>query len=159
MKPLHFVPSNYLRQQYGVPVCQYIPSQAVDAQVVAAFFEALSPVELDAYQRAMAAQKENLGRIDIAQEHQLQRLRYEVQLASRQFRRVDPDNRLVAAELERRWEEALRALKQAEETITQHQQLVKKPIELSEELRVAFSTEIDARREFWLLLISWTRYV
>jgi len=40
---------NSLRQQYGVPVCQYIPAQAVDAQVAAAFFEALSPVELDAY--------------------------------------------------------------------------------------------------------------
>lgn len=97
---------SYLRQQDGVPVRQYIPAQAGDAHVVAAFFEALSPVELDAYQRAMAAQKETLDRIDLAHQQQVQRLGYEAQLAERQLRRVDPDNRLVAAELERRWEEA-----------------------------------------------------
>ena len=140
---------NSLRQQYGVPVCQYIPAPAVDAQVVAAFFEALSPVELDAYHRAMAAQKETLGRIDIAHEHQLQRLRYEAQLAERQFRRVDPDNRLVAAELERRWEEALRALKQAEETIAQHQQRIERPLELSDELKEAFSAIGEHLPQFW----------
>jgi len=140
---------NSLRQQYGVPVCQFIPAQAVDAQVVAAFFEVLSPVELDAYQRAMAAQKENLGLIDTALEHQLQRLRYEAQLAERQFRRVDPDNRLVAAELERRWEEALRALKQAEETILKHQQRIEKPMELSAELKAAFSAIGEHLPQLW----------
>ena len=140
---------NYLRQQYGVPVCQFIPAPAVDVQVVAAFFEALSPVELDAYHRAMTAQKETLGHIDIAHEHQLQRLRYEAQLAERQFRRVDPDNRLVASELERRWEEALRALKEAEETITQHQQQIEKPMELSDELKVAFSAIGEHLPKLW----------
>ena len=140
---------NYLRQQYGVPVCQFIPAPVVDVQVVAAFFEALSPVELDAYQRAMATQKETLGRIDIAHEHQLQRLHYEAQLAQRQFRRVDPDNRLVASELERRWEEALRALKQAEETITQHQQRVERPLELSDELKEAFTNIGEHLPQFW----------
>jgi DNA invertase Pin-like site-specific DNA recombinase len=140
---------NSLRQQYGVPVCQFIPAQAVDAQVVAAFFEVMSPVELDALKRAMAAQKENLSLIDTAHEHQLQRLRYEAQLAERQFRRVDPDNRLVAAELERRWEEALRALKQAEETIIQHQQQIEKPMELSAELREAFSAIGEHLPQLW----------
>ena len=43
---------NYLRQQYGVPVCQYIPADPIDAAVVQAFFAALSPLELDAYSRA-----------------------------------------------------------------------------------------------------------
>jgi len=130
---------NSLRQQYGVPVCQFIPAQAVDAQVVAAFFEVMSPVELDALKRAMAAQKENLDLIDTALEHQLQRLRYEVQLAERQFRRVDPDNRLVAAELERRWEETLRALKQAEDDIIHRRQQVEKPRQLPQELKAAFT--------------------
>jgi len=38
-------------------------------------------------------------------------------LAERQFNRVDPDNRLVAAELERRWEAALLELRRAEEAL------------------------------------------
>jgi hypothetical protein len=49
-----------------------------------------------------------------AQAQQVERLRYQVALAERQFLHVDPDNRLVAAELERRWEQALSELKQAE---------------------------------------------
>ncbi len=50
----------------------------------------------------------------IAHQQQLQRLRYEAQLAEKQYRLVDPENRLVAGELERRWEQALQAVSQAE---------------------------------------------
>ena len=50
-------------------------------------------------------------------EQQLERKRYEAALAERQFNRVDPDNRLVAAELERRWEAALNEVRAAEEAV------------------------------------------
>lgn len=113
---------NYLRQQYRVPVCQNIPADPVDAAVVEAFFQALSPAELDAYAHAVQRQQDRAERIDHAQRQQLERLRYQAALAERQFLRADPDNRLVAGELERRWEEALRALKQAEETAAQPEQ-------------------------------------
>ena len=43
-------------------------------------------------------------------ERQLERKRYAAALAERQFNRVDPDNRLVAAELERRWQAQRKAL-------------------------------------------------
>jgi hypothetical protein len=112
---------NYLRQQYRVPVCQNLPADAIDRAVVAAFFAALSPVELDVYATAVAAQQAQHERLDHVQQQQLVRLRYEAELAQRQFTRVDPDNRLVAAELESRWEATLSALKQAESTYTQQQ--------------------------------------
>ena len=48
------------------------------------------------------------------EEQQMERLRYQSKLAERQFNRVDPDNRLVASELERRWEAALVELRRAE---------------------------------------------
>jgi hypothetical protein len=51
----------------------------------------------------------------------LQRLRYEAALAERQYRRVDPDNRLVAAELERRWEAALVELRRGEEAMARRE--------------------------------------
>ncbi len=106
----------YLRAQYGVPVCQRIPADPVDDAVVAAFFAAFAPVELDAYARAVAVRRAHDQALDQARQQQLERVRYETELAQRQFTRVDPDNRLVAAELERRWEVALSALKQAEAT-------------------------------------------
>ena len=49
----------------------------------------------------------------------MERLRYQAALAERQFDRVDPDNRLVAAELERRWEAALVELRRAEAALAQ----------------------------------------
>ena len=105
---------NYLHQQYHVPVCQYIPGDPIDAHVVAVFFQALSPIELDAYERAVAAQNEAQEKVELAHSQQLERLQYQAELTWRQFNRVDPDNRLVAAGLEKRWEVALRALREAE---------------------------------------------
>jgi len=76
--------------------------------------EAVVPAEIDALSKAR-----KMGyHADEALRHvQEQRLRYQASLAERQFNRVDPDNRLVAAELERRWEAALLELRQAEEAL------------------------------------------
>ena len=100
--------------RYQVPVCQAIPGAPIDTAVAAAFFAAFAPIELDAYAQAVAAQQAHAEQLALAQRQQLERPRYEAELARRQFTRVDPDNRLVAAELEARWEAALCALKQAE---------------------------------------------
>jgi hypothetical protein len=122
---------NHLRQQYGVPVCQNIPGDPVDQAVIKAFFEALSPIELDVYARALAAHKQSADQADQARQHPIERLRYQAALAQRQFNRVDPDNRLVAAELEARWEAALRELKHAEEAAAQAKQVVVVPFALT----------------------------
>jgi DNA invertase Pin-like site-specific DNA recombinase len=129
---------NYLRQQYHVPVCQYIHADPVDEKIVEAFFQALSPVELDVYSAAVATQQATAQNVTHAHHQHLERLRYEATLAGRQFNHVDPDNRLVAAELEKRWEGALADLKQAEET--EATRIISPPslLALSSELQTAF---------------------
>ncbi len=128
---------NYLRQQYRVPVCQNLPADPIDAHVVGLFLAALSPVKLDLYERAVAALEQDDERVQQAQQQQLQRLRYQARLAERQFHQADPDNRLVAAELEKRWEAALRELKEAEEKCQRDQQ-PRAPASLNAEEREAF---------------------
>ena len=128
---------NYLRQQYRVPVCQYIPANIVDDYVVNAFFEALSQVELDAYSQAIKSQSKLDQSVERAHQQQLERLRYQAALAERQFNQVDPDNRLVAGALEKRWEAALTELQQAEAQYSQRQP-AKSDLELSPELKVVF---------------------
>lgn len=140
---------NYLRQTRGVPVCQRIPADPIDGQVVQAFFQALSPIELDAYEQTLQTQGETAPKIEHAQEQQLKRLRYEVALAQRQYDQVDPDNRLVAAELERRWEAALVALKQAEESCALEQQSIQTPASLPAELKTAFSAIGQKLPQIW----------
>jgi DNA invertase Pin-like site-specific DNA recombinase len=129
---------NYLRQQYHVPVCQYIHADPVDIQVVEVFFQALSPVELDVYAAAVATQQATEQQVLHAKEQHLERLRYEAQLSERQFNRVDPDNRLVAAELEKRWETALAQLKSAEEAMTVQEVSPSPLLALNPELQTAF---------------------
>jgi DNA invertase Pin-like site-specific DNA recombinase len=94
---------NFLHQQYQVPVCQRIRSQPIDDFVVQAFFQALSPIELEVYEQALQTQQQVDQQARQAQEQQLERLRYQAALAQHQYNQVDPENRLVAAELERRW--------------------------------------------------------
>jgi DNA invertase Pin-like site-specific DNA recombinase len=129
---------NALRQQYHVPVCQCIPADAVDQHVVEIFFQAFSPVEVDVYAAAVATQQATAQQLTHAYQQQLERLRYEAALAQRQFNRVDPDNRLVAAELEKRWEAALAELKQAEEAQAPHGPSPLTLPALSPELKAAF---------------------
>jgi DNA invertase Pin-like site-specific DNA recombinase len=140
---------NQLRQQYGVPVCQNIPGDPVDRAVIKAFFEALSPVEFDVYARALAAHKQSLNQARHARQQQIERLRYQAALAQRQFNRVDPDNRLVAAELEARWEAALRELKQAEDAAAQADQVVVVPFALTAELKAAFTAVGKKLPQIW----------
>ncbi len=110
----HYI-CNHLRQQYQVLICQHLPADPIDDFVVGAFFEALSPAELDLYDEAAAAIRREAEVIQRARLEQIDRLRYQARLAERQFTRSDPENRLVAGELERRWEVALQELRQAED--------------------------------------------
>ena len=113
---------NYLRQQYQVPVCQYIPADPIDDHVVALFLDAFSAVELDLYDKVVENARQEHKELLCSHQQQLERLRYRARLAERQFNQSDPDNRLVTAELERRWEQSLRDLKAAQEAFERQQQ-------------------------------------
>jgi len=105
----------YLRSQAHAPVCQRLPADPVDQQVVVAFFDALAPAELDLYAQALAQRRQQQAELDQAQRYSVQRLEYAADQARRRYEQVDPAYRLVAAELERRWEAALQALQEAQE--------------------------------------------
>jgi len=81
--------------------------------VVDAFFAALAPAELDLLDEVLAAHQADDARLAQQYTDRLVRAEYEARLAQRQYQAVDPDNRLVAAELERRWEVALRTVAEA----------------------------------------------
>jgi Recombinase zinc beta ribbon domain len=132
---------NYLRAQTQAPVCQRLSAAPVDQHVVAAFFQALAPVALDRYEQAMQQRRQQQDAVDRAHQLPLQRLRYEADLARRRYERVDPENRLVADELERRWEAALQALHEAEEHYHHLQQANKVvPLSIPRTLRTAFTS-------------------
>jgi DNA invertase Pin-like site-specific DNA recombinase len=140
---------NHLHATRGEPVCQHLPADPIDAEVVAAFFAAVTPAELEAWAQAHDARRQAEAALDRAGRLQVERLRYQAALAERQFHRIDPDNRLVAAELERRWELALRELRQAEDALARHRVARAKPEALSAEDRARFLTLGPQLPAFW----------
>lgn len=100
-----------LSRAYGERNCWNLHVPSIDRAVVGAFFEAIAPAELDLLDEVLAGQQAERERLGQQYADQVARADYEARLAERQYRAVDPDNRLVAAELERRWELALRGLR------------------------------------------------
>src|SRR5438128_1987853 len=93
-------------------------SRAVDAEVVQAFLEAVSPESLPIAMQVLDQIEHDLAGQRRQRELQLEQARYDARLAQRQYERIDPDNRLVASELERRWNEKLERVAQLEQAHT-----------------------------------------
>lgn len=140
---------NFLQRSQGGSLCQHLPADPIDARVAAAFFAAIGPAELEAWSRARDARRQADEALDRAEAQQVERLRYQALLAERQYNRVDPDNRLIAAELERRWETALRELRQAEDALARHRAGNGKPEALTPEERDAFLALGPKLPELW----------
>ena len=104
-----------LTDAYRAPMCLSVDGSGIDAAVVEAFFAALQPAELDLLEELLATHQADHQRRLQHDTDQVKRAEYDARLAERQYQAVDPDNRLVAAELERRWELALRAMAEARE--------------------------------------------
>ena len=91
----------------------------VDGAVSQALLSALRPAALQAAFEAYEKETQQGSRKIEALELALQQARYESQRARKQFDAVEPENRLVCGELEKRWEQALRAEAQAEQALEQ----------------------------------------
>ena len=114
--------SNVVRYQcqgahvnHGTERCISFGGLRVDRAVSEAVLCVLKPLGVEAALRAIEerqrASREVLRQAELA----LEAARFEAKRAHRQYDVVDPDNRLVAGELERRWNERLAVVRQREE--------------------------------------------
>jgi DNA invertase Pin-like site-specific DNA recombinase len=92
---------------YAEPVCQSLAGGPLDDLVGRQALLALEPAALELSLRAVADVQAERGRLDRQWRLRLERSRYEAERAARQYRACEPENRMVARELERRWEQAL----------------------------------------------------
>lgn len=89
------------------------PDRAVAAEILKAVEGNAIEAALEA--AARSAEQHNQQRRALSLE--LEQAQYEVRLATRRYEAVDPDNRLVAAELEARWNVALRTAGEIEQRL------------------------------------------
>lgn len=99
---------------HGTDPCISFGSLRVDLAVGAEVVRLLQPLGVEAAIQAIEARRMEAGERQRQLELALQQARYEAALARRQYDAVDPDNRLVAGELERRWNAALAVVQERE---------------------------------------------
>jgi excisionase family DNA binding protein len=94
----------------GLPRCMTFGGPRVDTAISKELLRAVEPMAIEA---ALEAERMHRDRQD-EQQHildlELQQARYEANLAERRYAACDPDNRLIAAQLEKNWETALRRI-------------------------------------------------
>jgi DNA invertase Pin-like site-specific DNA recombinase len=104
--------------EYAEPICQGLAGGVLDDLVAARVLAALEPAVLELSLAAADDLEQERARLHQNWQQQVERARYEAERARRQHDAVEPENRLVARELERRWEEALREQRRLEEDYT-----------------------------------------
>ncbi len=92
---------------YGEASCQSLKAAPLDTLVSGLVLEALKPAAIEASLAVVANLESERAALDRHWRQRLERARYEVERARRQYAAVEPENRLVARTLERDWEAAL----------------------------------------------------
>ncbi len=127
--------------------CVGFSNMRIDAAVSAEVLCAISPLAIDAALQ-LIADREQAGAERLRQsELALQQARYEETHARRQYDAIDPDNRLVAGELERRWNDRLAAVARLEEQIRSLQN--EQPRALHDDERATLLALADDLPQLW----------
>ena len=111
--------------------CVRLSADLIDQAVGQRILEILQPEQIEIAFRAVQELERRSQAIDQQWRMRMERLEYQAQIAQRRYEEVDPSNRLVAATLEQRWNEALQARASAQDEFNQHRQ--QQGLELTEE--------------------------
>ena len=101
------------------PKCISFGGLAVDTAVVGQMLLVVRPAAVDAARLVATQEADRRQEVVKALSLEVEAARYAAALLHRQYDAVDPDNRLVAAELERRWNEALQKVRTLEAKLHQ----------------------------------------
>jgi excisionase family DNA binding protein len=91
----------------GLPRCLGFGGPRIDAAIAEEILRVVEPMAIEAALEAERRYMENQVERQRMAELELQQARYEASLAERRYAACDPDNRLIAAQLEKSWEAAL----------------------------------------------------
>src|SRR5207249_6659953 len=100
--------------QTGSAACVSCSGTAVEDAVAQQLLQAIAPQAIDAAIAAAQRVGERHREQRQALQLELEQARYDAQLAARRYEHVDPEKRLVAAELETRWNAALERVREGE---------------------------------------------
>ena len=107
--------------QLGQRRCLSVAGKRIDETIAAEMLRAVAPMAIEAVEEAdRMLRDEDQDRRRIA-ELELQQAQYDASLAERRYAACDPDNRLIAAQLEKAWETALQRVERCRERLDRMQ--------------------------------------
>ncbi|WP_332437931.1 DNA-binding protein [Burkholderia ubonensis] len=90
------------------PKCMSFGGSRIDAAIARELMRVVEPMAIEAALQAEQMRMDTLSEQRRIIELELQQAQYEATLAERRYAACDPDNRLIAAQLEKNWEAAMR---------------------------------------------------
>jgi len=157
------------QMSYLAGQCQTFPVRYLDQAITEVFLEAIQPAQIETTLAALDVLEKQRQALDRYWQLRLERARYQVHHAQRQYDAVDPDNRLVARELEKRWNEALNAAQELEQEYAIVQRTELRPLDaeaqrqvrqLAEDLPAVWNapttTAVDRKRLLRVVIIEVT---
>jgi len=127
--------------------CLNVGAIQIDQAVTEAFLRALTPAAVEATEQAVRQLEADHDAALSQWRLAVERARYEAERAERQYRAVEPENRLVARGLETEWEKRLRDLAAAESELERRQQ--QRPRTLSPEEKSRLRALGSDLRKVW----------
>jgi hypothetical protein len=101
--------------EHGRPICQSVNGEQIDKRIGELLVETMTPLALDVTLAVQQELETRMEEVDRLRRKQVERARYDADLAQRRYLHVDPANRLVADSLEAEWNNKLRALNEAQQ--------------------------------------------
>jgi Recombinase zinc beta ribbon domain len=132
---------------YAEPLCLSFGGEPLEQLVNEQVLQVVTPAAVELSLRAAADSQRQRAELDHHWQLRLERARQEVARAFRQYNAVEPENRLVARTLERRWEEALRAQQGLEEEYDRFRQ--EQPVQLSAAERAQIEALVQDLPAVW----------
>ncbi len=124
---------------------QNLSAAVVDELVARQVLQVLEPAAIELALEAEARIQREQDRLEKHWQQELERAQYKTQRARRQYDAVEPENRLVARELERHWEKTLLAERKAREEYERFQHSHPKDLSAADRQRILeLSTDIPA---------------
>lgn len=127
--------------------CISIRSDWIDKKVEDRLLQVLSPEKVNIAMIALQELEERNAALDRHWELKIQRASFQASLAERRYEEVDPANRLVALNLEKKWEDALSKLATIQEEYEQYK--LKKAYPFTEERKNELLTLAKDIPQLW----------
>lgn len=109
------------RWEYGTrATCTTVPAMIIDKAISTRLMQAIQPAELDLSIQVMDRLLKDDDNVDKGWKLSLERAKYEAERAECQYQQVEPENRLVARNLESRWNDKLKELARIQDEYSEY---------------------------------------